>query len=102
MTLETLTLETFQPHLGSWFTVALATGDTLALTLVEARALGAAYQPGGRAPFALLFCHPALPQQAHLPQRIYHLAHATLGTLELFLVPLGPTAQGMQYEVIFT
>lgn len=51
------------------------------------------------APFALLFYGPG---ERLLPQRIYRLEHATLGAFDLFIVPLGPDAQGLRYEAIFT
>ena len=37
-----------------------------------------------------------------MPQRIYPLVHETLGSLELFIVPIGPREGGMVYEAIFT
>ena len=37
-----------------------------------------------------------------LPQATYPIAHPKLGTLEMFIVPLGPKNGGNQYEVIFT
>jgi hypothetical protein len=40
--------------------------------------------------------------QPVLPQRIYHLEHPEVGGFDLFLVPVGPNAQGMQYEAVFT
>jgi hypothetical protein len=36
-----------------------------------------------------------------LPQHLYHLSHTQLGELELFLVPVGKTAQGYEYEAVF-
>ena len=36
-----------------------------------------------------------------LPQGTYPMEHETLGRLEVFLVPLGPDAQGMRYEAVF-
>jgi hypothetical protein len=36
-----------------------------------------------------------------LPQGIQRLSHAELGELDLFLVPIGPDAQGMRYEAAF-
>lgn len=48
--------------------------------------------------FSLVFRGgPAAP----LPQATYRLAHADLGDLELFLVPLGPDAVAMRYEAAF-
>jgi len=48
--------------------------------------------------FSLLFCGPIAP---YLPQGIYRLQHEKLGTMEMFLVPLGPDGRGMQYEAVF-
>jgi hypothetical protein len=50
-------------------------------------------------PFTLTFVGPLQPV---LPQRIYHMEHAAVGEFALFLVPVGPSAQGMQYEAVFT
>lgn len=79
----------------------LTNGETLSLHLVKVSLLGNGV-PGGRVPFSLIFRHSLLPQNAYLPQQIYHLEHPTLGTLDLFLVPLGPDSEGMRYEAIFT
>lgn len=38
----------------------------------------------------------------HVPQGIHRVEHEQLGSLEIFLVPLGPDQQGMRYEAIFT
>jgi hypothetical protein len=48
--------------------------------------------------FSLLFRGPLAPV---LPQCIYHLNHDTLGSMEIFLVPVGPDSEGMQYEAVF-
>jgi hypothetical protein len=98
--LDTLTLESFTPHVGGAFRLSTPDGTALTLTLYEAQSLAS---PGTRAdgdrrtrePFRLLFRGPALPI---LPQRTYPLEHAALGRLELFIVPIGPG----QYEAIFT
>ena len=52
-----------------------------------------------RAPFALQFRTPAV--MGYVPQRIYALTHSVLGTVEIFLVPLGADADGMRYEAVF-
>jgi hypothetical protein len=98
--LETLTLESFTPHVGGAFRLSTSDGTTLTLTLDEARSLAS---PGTRAegdrrkrePFRLVFRGPSLPI---LPQRIYAIEHADLGRLEIFIVPIGAG----QYEAIFT
>lgn len=46
-----------------------------------------------------LFFHGA--PEFVLPQKIYALRHETLGVGELFLVPVGRTDQGVEYEAAF-
>jgi hypothetical protein len=36
-----------------------------------------------------------------LDQHIYPLRNATLGDMELFLVPIGPDDKGMRFEAVF-
>jgi hypothetical protein len=99
--LETFTLATFAPHQGHTFQVQLPEGAPLALTLSEVTPLGAVTAPPSaqRAPFSLVFLGPAAPL---LPQRIYRLSHSSIGTFDLFLVPLGPGPGGLRYEAIFS
>ena len=52
----------------------------------------------GRTPFSLLFRGP---KELRAPQQIYKLAHAELGALEIFLVPLRPDANGTKFEAVF-
>ena len=49
-------------------------------------------------PFSLIF---AAPKNASGGQGIYRLRHATLGTLEIFLVPIAPTDGYPQFEAVF-
>ncbi|MCP4550422.1 MAG: hypothetical protein GY835_28520, partial [bacterium] len=35
--------------------------------------------------------------ETYLPQKIYRLENAEMGTLTLFLVPIGPDKQGMRF-----
>jgi hypothetical protein len=69
--------------------------ENVALELVEVNE--ANYSPRLEN-FSLLFRGPLEPV---FPQCIYRLSHATLGGIELFLVPLGPDGQGMRYEAVF-
>lgn len=41
------------------------------------------------------------PVDAPLEQRIYPLSHAELGRIELFLVPVGRDAAGVEYQAVF-
>ncbi len=99
--LEQFTLETFAPLQGDRFQLQATPDLPLTLTLAEVTSLHAANAPVGtkRVPFSLLFLGPTAPT---LPQQIYQLTHNTLGSFELFLVPLGPTQEGLRYEAIFT
>jgi hypothetical protein len=90
-----LTAADFEPQLESNFHILLPGGE-LELRLVEVRRLGKAMREGGA--FSLTFISPPGP---FLPQAIYPLTHPT-GTVDLFLVPLGPKDGGNSYEAVFT
>lgn len=94
--LDQLRREDFEALLGTPFAIVLRDGE-LPLELIEARTLKSP-SPRPTSPFALLFRGPQRPV---LPQGTYPLAHGTLGRLELFMVPIGPDAVGMRYEIIF-
>jgi len=89
---DDLTVETFMPHVGSAFTAG-----ELELTLTAAQPLGEP-PPGLRAPFRLEFRGPVDPA---LAQQMHELTHPALGTLEIFLVPVGRDAAATSYEAIF-
>jgi len=95
--LLTATAETFTPVIGQTFE-AVFTDGRLPLTLAEVRPLGPVRMAGGRAPFALTFRGNS---RLRLPQRIYRLEHATLGTLEIFLVQVSDGAEGSMFEAVF-
>jgi hypothetical protein len=99
--LETLTLATFTDCVGNVFRLHRGAAAPLDVELTEATPLGAegTERPAGRRePFAIVFRGP---RHVVLPQKIYALEHPRLGTLELFVVPIGPDAQGMRYEAVF-
>ena len=92
--LENVDRTTFAPCVGQTFEAVLTDGR-VPLTLAEVRPLGAARPGTTREPFALVFhCEPTV----RLPQHIYRLEHATLGEMEIFLVPV---AAG-QCEAVFS
>lgn len=97
--LAALTVAFFNAHVGTAFTVADDAGGRLELRLTDATASGD--QPSGdrRQPFAVHFLGPARPI---LSQQIRTLENDETGTLELFLVPLGPHGDGIQYEAVFS
>jgi hypothetical protein len=97
--LQDLTPESFEAHRGTPFRIEYGGEAPLETVLQQVRRLEP--HPGARAqPFSVYFLGPPGPI---LPQRTYRIAHDGMGTLELFLVPLGPDpkAGGMLYEAVF-
>jgi hypothetical protein len=96
--LESLAVGDFSGRIGEGFHVPFVDGS-IALTLAEVTDLARKGHAGPRrAPFSLVFRGPLSPV---LPQRIWPLEHAAFGRLEIFLVPIGPDAEGMRYEAVF-
>ena len=100
--LERLTANSFAPAVGDTFVLDAGDAGRLELELLESRLhdpdAPAEDASGARAPFSLTFRGPAEPI---LPQRIYELEHPTLGTLEIFIVPIGRDEAGTSYEAVF-
>ena len=105
-----LTVGSFEPWVGSEFVVKDlwdAEGNSVSLPLRLAEASRHRLHPSdGRAigrsgevrtdPFSLLFIGP---EDRRLAQGTYRLEHEEFGEgLSLFLVPVGPGVEGMQYE----
>ena len=94
--LDQLTVDDFRPHVGSPFAVGDDGQDRL-LELTAAKE-SRAHAGAMRAGFSLLFRGA---RASMLPQGVHRILHPTLGAMDIFLVPVGPDAQGMQYEAIF-
>jgi hypothetical protein len=92
----------FAPAIGDIFALD-HDDDRLELELIDARPIEAdspaAGADGVRTPFSLLFRGPPEPI---LPQRTYPLGHDEIGALQIFIVPVGLTAAGVEYQAIFT
>ncbi len=90
-----LNSQSFGDCLHTTFALSAPAGESVPLVLVSV-------QEGSNSPrlenFSLLFRGPMAPC---FPQAIYRLHHEKLGSMDLFLVPVGPDGQGMQYEAIF-
>lgn len=96
--LENLTLKDFLERVGEEFRAEGPAGE-VPLTLVEVVDLARRENPGPRrSPFSLIFRGPMAPV---MPQRIRAIENASLGKLEIFIVPIGPDAAGMRYEAVF-
>lgn len=98
--IETFTHATFADRVGEPFPIRLEDGTTIETRLTGARTWGEELVRGqDRVPFTLTFRGPREPV---LPQRIYNMEHEGVGAFAIFLVPVGPDAEGMQYEAVFT
>ena len=102
--LGTLTRDSFAKHLDQSFRLHTE-AETQELVLIEATMLGSdrtADQPqptsSGRQPFSLIFQGALEPV---LSQRIYKIEHGEMGSLELFLVPVGQTESATHYQAVF-
>jgi hypothetical protein len=91
--LDKLTIADFASLIHQGFSVDPGDSPAFEVELVEVTEI--AREPGGRAPFSLVFAGGPTPP---LPQRIYPVHHEQLGALEIFLVPI---AAG-RYEAVFT
>jgi hypothetical protein len=91
-----LSINDFEPHLNAIFEMRSPDG-IVPLKLEKATSAGQAMREGGA--FSLLFVAPA---GAFLPQAIYPVRHPSLGTMEIFLVPVGPLSGGNGYHAVFT
>lgn len=96
--MELLTLQNFASCVGQAFDLSLGE-STVPLTLAEATPGGPQIMAGmRRAPFSLLFrSHSAIV----LPQQIYRMKNASLGALEIFLVPVARDKHGIVYQAVF-
>ena len=98
--LESLTAESFEPHIGTSFWAEFTNGSKVELRLLHAAKVmesEAARLP--RHPFSLFF---AGPRSFLLKQHIYRLTHDVLEPMEIFLVPVGEEAHRYLYEAVFT
>ena len=91
--LRSLTIADFAPLLHERFRIDPGEQPPFEVELTEITEI--AREPGGRAPFSLVFAGGPGPP---LPQRIYRVEHDDLGTLEIFLVPIAAD----RYEAVFT
>jgi hypothetical protein len=95
--LGALTAGDFAPLVGERFRFTSEAAAPFEVELIDVSEGGS---PGSsRSQFSVVFRGGASPP---LPQGIHGLEHDALGRLDVFLVPLGPDAQGQRYEAVFT
>lgn len=98
--LERLTCDDWQVLVGSVFKVALgARQEPVQDWVLDAVRVWGEAQDGRRAPYTLTFGGPLQP---YAGQGMHRLEHPALGTLEIFLVPIGPARGRMCYEAVFS
>jgi hypothetical protein len=100
---DLLTAEAFDAYLGQPFDILYGNDQRLQVVLVKVER--SRYQPGDqstRQGFALTFQSSI---REYLTQGTYPISSpafdAAHGALEIFIVPLAPNAEGIQYEAIF-
>src|SRR5438105_11810080 len=91
--LDTVTIDDFRPLQGDRFRIAPDGAEPLEVELVEVTEIPR--EPGGRAPFSLVFRGGPNPP---LLQSIYRVEHEKFGELDIFLVPIAVD----RYQAIFT
>jgi hypothetical protein len=94
-----LSEEAFAENLNTKFRVLLDAPREVELELVEVKSYNSGpNEQGGMVRFSLFLYGPG---DFYLPQRTYALEHASMGQLELFIVPIGRDERGFRYEVVF-
>jgi len=92
----------FLPHVHGTFQVQYGAAEPLSFELIEVTELARHTASEARQPFSLIFLGP--PSDRYLMQHTYRFDHEVLGSLDLFIVPLGPSStqpERMRYQVIF-
>lgn len=98
--LEPVTVESFEPHVGTSFWAEFPNGAKVELRLVRtARVMESEAARLDRQPFSLFFIGP---KSFLLRQHTYRVSHEVLDPLEVFLVPVGQNEEIYEYEAVFT
>jgi hypothetical protein len=93
--IENLTRDRFAEHLDTDFTFHFSNGNSEQARLVEVSELQRNRSQEG---FSILFL---AAQTAPVTQELIRVEHAEMGGFELFVVPVGKTEKGIEYEAIF-
>ena len=98
--LDQLTIDVFEPHVGTSFWAEFPNGAKVELRLTRAaKVMESEAARLQRHPFSLFF---EGPDSFLLKQHTYRVTHEELGAMELFLVPVGQGGGTYQYEAVFT
>ena len=88
----------FSPLLDDTFRLVTPDGASLDLELVELYESGRNRPGQERSSFSLLF---KSTRDKLLPQQMYRMEHATLGVMDLMIVPVREDQDGYYYEAVF-
>lgn len=99
--LDQLTIESFEPHVGSSFWAVFDNGHKVELRLERVgRVMESEAARLHRTAFSLYFLGP---KSIKLPQQIYTIAHDSFPEPQgIFLVPVAEETRGFVYEAVFT
>lgn len=98
--LDQLTIDTFEPLVGSSFWVHLPGHKVETRLEKAARVMESEAARVKRTPFSLFFLGPS---SIYLEQKTYRVQHdAFPEPIEIFLVPVGKQPDGYLYEAVFT
>jgi hypothetical protein len=92
----------FAPYLNQSFRIHVESAEPLQAELVEVTEKGSEVagekESSERKTFSVVF---RCVKDKQFVQKIYSVEHDKMGSLELFLVPIGPDEKGMLYEAVF-
>ena len=96
-----LELSAWEPCVGETFVVEVEGHGPLDVKLIEAAA--SPWQPheGSDLPHAYSLTFRG-PPGVVLPQRTYRIQHPGLGGLEIFFTPVAASAEGVDYQAVFS
>ena len=94
--MDKLTKSIFAEHLGNNFRIRVNDSTQLTVKLDEVTALSSEKEK----PFSAVFSGPS---DAYLAQGTYRFDNDSIGSFDLFIVPIGPDKDGgtMRYEAVF-
>jgi hypothetical protein len=96
--LQLLTASDFKLHSGKDFFIHFS-GEMTATAQLESVVEFPAYNHLERKPFSITL---QTAQKDLYQQAIYTVEQPSLGTMQIFLVPVGCNEKGMQYEAVFS
>lgn len=98
----TMELSDFSSQLGQKFQLPVSPSVVFDIELIEVNELGSGADDDTcslrERPFSLVFRGP---EEAPLAQGTHTIENESIGTVEIFLVPIGPDKAGLCYEAVF-